>query len=176
MSKGKEQKNYGEYGYVGDEQIVISVQEFQVLKLAIDQAINNGVEVKRPQVLKWVNKEGKEVKFSLDKARKGEITQSVDVEATKSDENVQVLYDNALFPHIFSANEVIMGVHFRNVEEGVAKTKEEQEAYVAERKAKGQMKVEDDEAEVSEVETPNAPMGVVRDEPETEGEQSEDKE
>lgn len=171
--ESKEPKNYQDYGYAGDEEIVISVAEFIALQSALNKAMQNGVILQRPQITKWVEKStGKDVKFSMKAAQDGKIVAQSDIEATKSDENLQVSYDNNIFPEIFEAQATIMGIHYRQVENEVAKPTAELKRLYEERQVKGQMKVEDEEvvdAQVVEApERPQPPMGVVRDEPETE--------
>lgn len=171
-----EPKNYADYGYVGDEKIVISVEEFINLQKAINQAMTNGVIVQRPQVLQWIDaKTEKPVKFSLKAAQEGTIKQLPDTEATASDENVSVSYNNNIFPHIFEGNKMLMGIHYRHVEAGVAKPTAELKRVYEERQAKGQMKIQEDEDQGADTPMPEADrplpeMGVVRDEPESQDE------
>ena len=171
----QEPKNYGDYGYVGDEEIVISVEEFIELQKAINQAMTNGVVVQRPQIVQWVNaKTGKEVKFSMKAAQDGTIKQLPDTEATASEENISVSYDNNIFPHVYNGNKLLMGIHYRHVEAGVAKPTAELKRVYEERQAKGQMKIQDEEgnADVAETVTdrPQPSMNVVKDAPETQTE------
>lgn len=168
MSKDEKkevQKNYSDYSYIGDETISMPVQDFMVMRKGLEKALNNGIEVDYPQIVRWFNlEEGKPVENPSEKdIQDGKVRQFADNEATFSEANQSVRYNNNIYPEIYNALQTGMKVHTEMVDAGVAKPLSEVKKAYEERKAKGQMRVEDEAGD-----TPSqSPMGVVRDEPES---------
>jgi hypothetical protein len=144
--KNQEPKNYKEFSYMGDEVITMTVGEFVAIQKALDQAIANGVIAQHPQVIRWYDaKTNKPVEKPTQKQiEKKEVVLLADSEATKSQENMQVSYKANLFPEVFNGREILMGIHERMVDEGVAKPIEELRKAYEERQAKGQMQVQEE--------------------------------
>lgn len=122
-----EQKNYNDYGYVGDEKIEISVQEFIALRKALEKAMDNGTKVELPQVFNYFDvTKGTRIKKPTKKKLENEnVKEFFDSEATFSEDNAKVSYDANLYPEVYNGFSLLMIIHNRNVEEGIAKHKDE---------------------------------------------------
>lgn len=141
----KQPVNYSDFMYSGDETITMTAQEFGVLKAALHKALQNGVKGDYPQVLRFFNlKSGKPVeKPTTKQIESGAVKQFADNEATFSQENMVITYDNNVYPEIFNANQTYMMIHQRMVDTGVAKTTAQVKKLYEERQAAGQMKVQE---------------------------------
>ena len=168
MSKEKQaSKNYADYSYIGEETITMTVPEFIAIQKALDQAISNGVIAQHPQVIRWYDvATQKPVENPTEKQITGQkVRQLADAEATKSEYNLRVSYNANLFPVVFNGREVTMAVHERMVEDGVAKPIDVVKQAYEERKAKGQMQVQEEELQPEVVKTSQreGKMKVVKD-------------
>lgn len=134
----EETKNPMNYGYFGDENVVITAREFMMLKAAVEHGINATSESYMPEVLKYVNTEDSSiVEFPSDEDLiSGKVVPVTDREATFSPRNVKFKYSTKLTPDMVDAQQLIMEIHTRNVESGNAKSIEELKAASAAKEAK----------------------------------------
>lgn len=130
MVMSEEVKNPMNYGYFGDEQITISAREFMLFKAAVEHGINATSESYMPEVLRYVNTEDSSIVESPsdEDLASGKVVTVTDREATFNPRNVRFQYSTKLTPDMVEAQELIMAIHTRSVEAGIAKTKEELEA------------------------------------------------
>ena len=125
----EEVKNPMNYGYIGNEEIVISAREFMMMKAAVEHGINATSESYMPEVLKYVNTEDSSIVESPsdEDLMSGKVVPVTDREATFNPRNVKFNYSTKLTPDMVAAQELILEIHTRNVEMGNAKSKEELE-------------------------------------------------
>lgn len=125
----EEVKNPMNYGYIGNEEIVISAREFMMMKAAVEHGINATSESYMPEVLKYINTEDSSIieAFSEEDLMSGKVVPVTDREATFNPKNVKFKYSTKLTPDMVAAQELILEIHTRNVEMGNAKSKEELE-------------------------------------------------
>lgn len=125
----EEVKNPMNYGYIGNEEIVISAREFMMMKAAVEHGINATSESYMPEVLKYVNTEDSSIVESPsdEDLMSGKVVPVTDREATFNPRNVKFKYSTKLTPDMVAAQELILEIHTRNVEMGNAKSKEELE-------------------------------------------------
>ena len=123
----EEVKNPLNYGYLGDEKIEISAKEFMAMKTAVEQGINATLEGYLPEVTKYVNIETSKIveNPSQEDLQSGKVTLVTDRNATFSPANVKYQYSTKLTPDMIMGQQLIMEIHERNVETGVAKSIEE---------------------------------------------------
>lgn len=119
-------KNPVEYGYKGDEQVTISGREFLLVRQAIEDAINNATTHRFDEVIKYVNvetgedytpQENDDLKLltALNKVRP-----VTDIRATVNSDNLTISFDpNKLTKEILQANELLLSIHLRNIENNV---------------------------------------------------------
>jgi len=131
-----EQKNPMDYGYLGTEEVTITSAEFMLLKRAVEHGINATLETYLPEVTKYVNIETSELvdEFTEEDLTSGKIVLVTDREATFSPKNVKYQYNSKITPDMVQSQELIMKIHERNVEMGIAKSVEELEALKEEKK------------------------------------------
>ena len=125
----EEAKNPMNYGYIGNEEIVISAREFMMMKAAVEHGINATSESYMPEVLKYVNTEDSSIVESPsdEDLMSGKVVPVTDREATFNPRNVKFKYSTKLTPDMVAAQELILEIHTRNVDMGNAKSKEELE-------------------------------------------------
>lgn len=149
MSKKEEEEavNYSDFTYTGEETITMNAKEFFTLRKGLEKALQNGVEGKYPQVLKYFNlKSGEPVDNPTEKdIQSGVVQQFADNEATFSQENLHVSYNTEVYPEIYNALQQAMIVHQDMVDKGVAKPLAEVQKFFEERNAQGQSKVQSEE-------------------------------
>lgn len=123
----EEVKNPLNYGYLGDEKIEITAKEFIAMKTAVEQGINSTLESYLPEVIKYVNIETSKIveNPSQEDLQSGKVTLVTDRDATFSPANVRYQYSTKLTPDMIMGQQLIMEIHERNVETGVAKSVEE---------------------------------------------------
>jgi hypothetical protein len=134
----EEIKNPMNYGYFGNEEVVITAREFMMLKAAVEHGINATSESYMPEVLKYVNTEDSSIVEtpSDEDLISGKVVPVTDREATFSPRNVKFKYSTKLTPDMVDAQQLIMEIHTRNVESGNAKSREELEAASTAKEAK----------------------------------------
>jgi hypothetical protein len=127
----EEVKNPLEYGYLGDERVELTAKEFMQLKNAVEQGINATLESFLPEVLRYVNRETSEIVLepSQEDLTSGKVVTVTDREATFNPSNVRYHYNTKLSPDMIKGQQLIMEIHERNVETGVAKSIAELEAF-----------------------------------------------
>jgi len=123
----EEVKNPLNYGYLGDEKIEITSKEFMAIKSAVEQGINATLESYLPEVTKYVSVETSSIveNPSQEDLQSGKVTLVTDRDATFNPANVRYQYSTKLTPDMIMGQQLIMEIHERNVEIGVAKTLEE---------------------------------------------------
>jgi len=119
--------NPQEYGYLGTEKFEITSSEFMLFKMALEQGLRLTEVVTYPQVFEYVDQEGKVVKSpSEEDLITGKVNKVPNTEKTFSDENLTVTYNaDKITKEMLMAQELLMDLHFRNIESGVAKSIEE---------------------------------------------------
>jgi hypothetical protein len=122
----EETKNPLNYGYLGDEKIEITSKEFMAMKTAIEQGINATLESYLPEVTRYVNIETSKIveSPSQEDLQSGKVTLVTDRDATFSPANVKYQYSTKLTPDMIMGQQLIMEIHERNVETGIAKSVE----------------------------------------------------
>jgi hypothetical protein len=123
----EEVKNPLNYGYLGDEKIEITAKEFIAMKTAVEQGINSTLESYLPEVTKYVNIETSKIveNPSQEDLQSGKVTMVTDRDATFNPANVKYQYSTKLTPDMIMGQQLIMEIHERNVETGIAKSIEE---------------------------------------------------
>lgn len=123
----EEVKNPLNYGYLGDEKIEITSKEFMAMKSAVEQGINATLESYLPEVTKYVNIETSSIVASpsQEDLQSGKVTLVTDRDATFNPANVRYQYSTKLTPDMIMGQQLIMEIHERNVEIGIAKSLEE---------------------------------------------------
>lgn len=123
----EEVKNPLNYGYLGDEKIEITSKEFMTMKSAVEQGINATLESYLPEVTKYVNIETSSIveNPSQEDLQSGKVTIVTDRDATFNPVNVRYQYSTKLTPDMIMGQQLIMEIHERNVETGIAKSVEE---------------------------------------------------
>jgi hypothetical protein len=123
----EEVKNPLNYGYLGDEKIEITAKEFIAMKTAVEQGINSTLESYLPEVTKYVNIETSKIvdNPSQEDLQSGKVTMVTDRDATFNPANVRYQYSTKLTPDMIMGQQLIMEIHERNVETGIAKSIEE---------------------------------------------------
>ena len=103
--------NPNDYGYAGTEKITISAEEYMLFKVALEQGLLLTQNISYPALYK--EEDGKKY---------------FDNESTFSDENVKIEYDGKkLTKEMLIAQRLLVEIHLRNIEEGIAKSKEDLE-------------------------------------------------
>lgn len=103
--------NPNDYGYTGTEKITISAEEYMLFKVALEQGLLLTQNISYPALYK--EEDGKKY---------------FDNESTFSDENVKMEYDGKkLTKEMLIAQSLLVEIHLRNIEEGIAKSKEDLE-------------------------------------------------
>lgn len=123
-------KNPFDYGYLGEEEITITAREFNLIRTALEQGIAATQKINYVEVIVYRDTTtGKEVKNpSQEDIQTGKVKLSMDKAETFNQQNTQVTYDAMLLrPEMLYASEMILDIHIRNVESGIAKTREELE-------------------------------------------------
>lgn len=115
--------------YRGDEKFEITAQEYTLLKVAVEQAMQGLVTVTFPEVKAFVNVEtGAYIdKPSKKQLEAGTAVETVSPEKTFSAENRKISYDGKVTQELLSARELVMVIHQRNIENGVTTDVEELE-------------------------------------------------
>lgn len=116
-------KNPTEYGYRGDEQITISAREFLLLRKAIEDGVNNATIQTMPEVIKYVTPEGDDFEGTPTEEDfiKDTVRAITDIRKTVSESNLKISFDpNKLTKEMLLANELLLEIHLRNVENNVA--------------------------------------------------------
>jgi hypothetical protein len=123
-------KNPMNYGYAGDEQITLTAVEFMTLKSAVEHGINATVETYLPEVVRFVNKETSDIveNPSKEDIANGVVVLVTDKDATFNSSNVKVHYNSKLTHDMVRGQQLILEIHERHVESGVAKSSEELQA------------------------------------------------
>lgn len=120
--------NPSEYGYTGEETFEISAKEFQLIKVALEQGLQNGIKMEAVEVKMYIDKEtGEPVEnpSELDLAL-GKVLVMTNKQATFDPENIKYVYDmTKISREMLVAQELITDIHLRNVESGVAKHRED---------------------------------------------------
>lgn len=119
--------NPQEYGYLGTEKFELTSSEFMLFKVALEQGLRLTEVVTYPQVFEYVDQEGNVVKNpSEEDLITGKVNKAPNTQKTFSDENLNITYDaNKITKEMLMAQELLMEIHFRNIESGVAKSVEE---------------------------------------------------
>lgn len=109
-----------QYTYNGDEQITITAQEFAIIKRAVEDGLAATVKVEYPEVFTKVNSKGEEA--SEEDITNGNFSLIVNPHATFSEANRKISYDgNKITASMLQADEILVQIHGRNIESGIAK-------------------------------------------------------
>lgn len=125
-------KDIFDYGYVGNEVIEISVDEYYLLKIVVEQFLQTTMTGEYPKKYDFINtKNGKEVKNPQEKdLETGLVKKVFSKNKTFHPENLLESFDaTKLTKELIDAQIVLTDIHLRNVEKGVAKTKEQLEEF-----------------------------------------------
>ncbi len=147
MSK-EVQKNPALYGYVGDELITITAMDYVRLRGAIEAFLGKETTVSYPEKYRYVNKETGEPIKVLTEKNKPLARKIVDFEATMGSNPAISRTEEGL--ELLEIKFMMEGIHIKNIEEGIAKHK----SFFDELNAKQN----------------EAPMSVVKDDPQPEEE------
>lgn len=103
--------NPNDYGYLGNEKITISAEEYMLFKIALEQGLSLTQNISYPS--KYKEEDGKKY---------------FDNESTFTNENIVTEYDGKkLTKEMLVAQSLLVEIHLRNIEEGIAKSKEQLE-------------------------------------------------
>lgn len=119
MEEKKKDFNPSEYDYLGDESITINAGLFKELRSTVRYFLQKNTKAYFPQKYKYINTEtGKEIKKLTDKNR-DKARLIVDIEATKNSK--PTIYRTEEGQSLLYLDEYMESIHFKNVEDGVAK-------------------------------------------------------
>ena len=119
MEQKKKDFNPSEYDYLGDEQITINAGLYKELRSTVRYFLQKNTKPYFPQKYKYINTEtGKEIKKLTDKNR-GNARLVVDIEGTKNSK--PTIYRTEEGQSLLYLDEYMESIHFKNVEDGVAK-------------------------------------------------------
>lgn len=121
MKNQEQEKNPQEYGYVGDELITMTAEDFISLRQALNASLSKETSLTYPEKYKYINRENGEAIKNVTDKNKAVALKIVDVSATlnslplvsRTPEGIRLL-----------EMELVMGrIHIDMVESGVAKHK-----------------------------------------------------
>lgn len=113
------QKNPSEYGYKGDEQITVNARFFKIAWNIVHAQLEEETKLYYPEKYKFVDKEtGKDIK-KVTKANQHKAVEIVDVEATVNSK--PRLYRTEKGQALLKVNNEFAQIHFKNVQDGIAK-------------------------------------------------------
>lgn len=136
MSKKQEETNVQlpksskDYGYEGNEQITISASEFFRFSSAINDALAQGTKGSFDEVVVYVDPITSKVvdNPTEEQLRNREVVPVGDKEKTFNPGNLRISYESWVSPNIIHAKELLMKIHSRNIELGIAKPAEKLQA------------------------------------------------
>lgn len=118
MKQEEGQVNYAEFGYIGDENISIPVQDYYKFKEVVDQELAKNTTHSFPEKYIYVDQEGKTVKKVTD-ANRDLVKKIVDIDATMSAK--PTITRTPLGMQLLEIKLSMNRVHKEMVESGVAK-------------------------------------------------------
>ena len=115
--------NPHEYSYTGDELVTIKAKELNLLKIAVEQGIENATIRVFEEKTEWLDEQGEVVENpSKEEIAFGKVRQITDVKGTFNPSNLKISYDpTKLTQEMLLAQELLLDVHLRNIKEGIAK-------------------------------------------------------
>jgi len=115
----KKDFNPSEYDYLGDEQITINAGLYKELRSTVRYFLQKNTKPYFPQKYKYIHTEtGKDIKKLTDKNRdKARLV--VDIEGTKNSK--PTIYRTEEGQSLLYLDEYMESIHFKNIEEGIAK-------------------------------------------------------
>ena len=115
-------KSPNEFSYRGDELITITANEFLAIVKANEIAIKQGVETKFKAQPEWVSTLTGAIvtEPTQEDLQSGVVTQVTSIERTFSAENFEETFAAWLYPDVIQLKEMLLGVHKRQIETGVA--------------------------------------------------------
>ena len=115
--------NPHEYSYTGEELVTIKAKELNLLKVAVEQAIENATVRMFDEKTDWLDEEGNTVENpSKEGIAYGKVRQVTNIRETFNTSNIRTSYDpNRLTQEMLMAQELLLDIHLRNITEGVAK-------------------------------------------------------
>ena len=120
--------NPNNYGYTGEEKFEISANEFQLMKVALEQGVRNTAKIEAVEVQMFLDAEtGNVVENPTEQnLALGKVLVTTDKGATFSQSNMKYTYDmTKLTREMLMAQELLVDIHLRNVETNVAKPLDE---------------------------------------------------
>lgn len=107
--------------YNGQEDITIKAHEYVLLKIAVEQAMQNLVTASFPEVVAFMDPEtGAYVESPTEEQLADKsVVSAVSPERTFSAENRKISYDGKVTQELLSARELVVLIHQRNVEAGL---------------------------------------------------------
>lgn len=114
-----EQKHPREYNYLGDEQITISVSEFQMLARFAEIVLNQETKLEFTEKYHYVNRETSELVKKVTDKNKHLVEKVFDFNKTRMSEPNRSM--TPLGMEALSVKYMINGVHLRNIDGGIAK-------------------------------------------------------
>ena len=115
------QKNPNEYGYMGDEVITMTAQEFAEMKGAIDFFLEKETKFDFPELYKYVNRDTGELIKTVTEKNKDVAVKVVDVEGTLNAK--PRVYRTQEGINLLKVKLLTEKIHMNMVESGVAKHK-----------------------------------------------------
>lgn len=128
MSQKPEAKHPGEYNYLGNEKIEITVQEFQAIARVVDFVLDQETDRKYVDKYHYVNRETSEVIKKITEKNKHLAEKVFDLQKTQNSE--PVISRTPLGMEALSMKFLIQGIHMRNIDNGVAKHMSELETLI----------------------------------------------
>lgn len=133
-------KSPNEFSYRGNELITITANEFLAIVKANEIAIKQGIETKFKAQPEWVSTVTGAIvtEPTQEDLQSGLVTQVTSIEKTFSADNFQETFAAWLYPDVIQLKEMLLGVHKRQIETGVAVHFETLKAEYASRQAAAQ--------------------------------------
>ena len=115
--------NPHEYSYTGEELVTIKAKELNLLKVAVEQGIENATIRVFEERTEWLDAEGNTVENpSKEDIAYGKVRQITNIGETFNPSNLKISYDpTKLTQEMLMAQELLLDIHLRNITEGVAK-------------------------------------------------------
>lgn len=117
-------KNPSEYGYKGDELITIPANDFRILKIAAEQAIDSTIIGYLPEVVQYrdMTTSQQVENPSIEDLETGKVIEVTDRLRTFSPSNLHRYFSaERLTPQMIEAQRILTEIHYDNIEKGVAK-------------------------------------------------------
>jgi len=120
-------KNPNDYSYKGDEKFEIDAREYMFLNTIVQKSFEDYTKFYHPERFMYVDaKTSKPVKGpKQEDIDSGKVLMTLDEQATFAPNNIKIFYDAKMPREMLAATGCALDIHMRNIEKGIAKTREE---------------------------------------------------